>query len=159
MLGCLAYDKEGIEEGVTSSFANDWQGEGSGCSIGKESCGLPQDCIDYRRKEGSGRAHVIMKSLDNLHRFYHAQYNALKLSSTDFGILQKAFQRYYPEIDLEDEALVQIIGLGTSLLGMGGGLAGSETVGVVSDAITLPVEQMGEAMKAEPADLTRATQL
>lgn len=63
--GWLA-NTSGARTNTAGAFASSWGHDSVSCSVGN-SCSMPSGCSNYNKEEGSGQAHLIMKSLQNLH--------------------------------------------------------------------------------------------
>jgi hypothetical protein len=104
----LAYDDDATGN-VAKGFASDWGTDSLDCTVHGD-CDVPNNCNAYDTDKGSGRAHLILKSIKNLQGYYHRLDEAITSAGLSFAILQEALNRYFPGENLEDVGLSQLFG-------------------------------------------------
>jgi hypothetical protein len=104
----LTYDDDATGN-VAKGFASDWGTDSLDCTVHGD-CDVPNNCNAYKTDKGSGRAHLIMRSMKNLQGYYHRLDEAIASAGLSFAILQEAFNRYFPAEDLEDAGLAALFG-------------------------------------------------
>ncbi|EEY19128.1 FG-GAP repeat domain-containing protein [Verticillium alfalfae VaMs.102] len=157
----LSFDSN-ANDGVPRAFASEWGFDSVSCPILGD-CGFPNDCSGYSKSKGSGRAHLIMKSLDNLHSYYKAMYQAVSSTLGYFNAMQRVFEEYYPEPSLEDVGIKALLQMTEHILGVGTAMAGSDTGELIANGLFSAVSGVAENAlenKDEPlryaADLANA---
>ncbi|EGY18706.1 FG-GAP repeat domain-containing protein [Verticillium dahliae VdLs.17] len=138
----LSFDSN-ANDGVPRAFASEWGFDSVSCPILGD-CGFPNDCSGYSKSKGSGRAHLIMKSLDNLHSYYKAMYQAVSSTLGYFNAMQRVFEQYYPEPSLEDVGIKALLQMTEHILGVGTAMAGSDTGELIVNGLFSTVSGVAE---------------
>ncbi|CRJ95706.1 hypothetical protein BN1708_002051 [Verticillium longisporum] len=138
----LSFDSN-ANDGVPRAFASEWGFDSVSCPILGD-CGFPNDCSGYSKSKGSGRAHLIMKSLDNLHSYYKAMYQAVSSTLGYFNAMQRVFEDYYPEPSLEDVGIKALLQMTEHILGVGTAMAGSDTGELIANGLFSTVSGVAE---------------
>lgn len=124
-----------------------------------ESCDLPDDCEGYNKEKGSGRAHLIMRSMSNLNEYFRKLQNAFDSTKDAFGILQDLFMDYYPEEDLEDKGLKVLFNLASQAVGIASSMSGSDKVTVGSDIFSVIADTIEEALENNESEVDNAQEI
>ena len=153
----LAYDAD-APSSVVASFANDWGFDNRNCVM-EDGCNLPSDCKGYSKEKGSGRAHLIMRSMSNLHEYFQKLQNAFDSTKDAFAILQGLFMDYYPEEDLEDKGLAVLFNLAGQAVGMAASMSGSDKVAVGSDVFSVVSDAIQGALENTEDEVDNADEI
>lgn len=122
-------------------------------------CNLPDDCQGYNKDKGSGRAHLIMRSLSNLDEYFRKLQDAFDNTKDSFAILQDLFMDYYPEEDLEDKGLKVLFNLASQVLGIASGMTGSDKVALTAEIFSVVTDTITEALESNDEDVDNADEI
>ncbi|KAM7187804.1 hypothetical protein V8F33_011019 [Rhypophila sp. PSN 637] len=148
---------EGVTHNVVNEFAGVWGLTELGCNVGGN-CEVPVSCV-YEPPKGSARGHLVLRSIKNLHNYYSRLREAISESQDYFNSLQAVFQEYWPEDDLKDEDLANLLGTLEDAFGMTAAVSGSTSVGMANELFSAFSSTMTEAMVNEGETIEYASDL
>ncbi|KAK4209008.1 hypothetical protein QBC37DRAFT_475737 [Rhypophila decipiens] len=147
---------DGVTNNVVNEFAGEWGLTELGCNVGGN-CEVPVSCA-YKPRKGSARGHLVLRSIKNLHNYSRLR-EAIGESQDYFNSLQEVFQEYWPEDDLKDEDLANLLGTLEDAFGMAAAVSGSTSVGVANELFSAFSSTISEAMVNEGKTIEHASDL